>query len=66
MVTVRMKTHITGTRNGVRWPAPGGTVELPSGEANDLIAAGLAEAVPDEPKTEKRPAARKGVETRKA
>ncbi len=40
-----MKLQILGSRNGVRWPAPGETKDLPSGEAADLIAAGVAEAV---------------------
>lgn len=40
---VRMKTQITGSRNGVRWPAAGGEVDLPDNEAADLCAAGLAE-----------------------
>mgnify|MGYP006058158817 FL=1 len=42
---VRMKTQLTGTRNGVRWPAPGGEVTLPDNEGADLCAAGLAEPV---------------------
>lgn len=39
---VRMKTHITGTRNGVEWPKIGGMLELPDQEALDLVAAGYA------------------------
>ena len=46
---VRMKTQITGTRNGVRWPAAGGEVDLPAGEAADLCAQGLAEPVVEQP-----------------
>lgn len=42
---VRMNIHITGSRNGLRWPPAGGEVELPVGEANDLIAQGFAEVV---------------------
>ena len=42
---VRMKTQLTGTRNGARWPAPGGEVTLPGNEGADLCAAGLAEPV---------------------
>lgn len=38
-----MLTRIEGTRNAVRWPEAGGVVDLPDGEAADLIAAGLAE-----------------------
>lgn len=51
---VRMKLHLTGTRNGVRWPEAGETKSLPEGEALDLIRAGLAEVVAEEkPKVEK-------------
>lgn len=46
---IRMKTRIEGSRNGVRWPAAGNVVDLPEGEAHDLIAAGLAEPVQAEP-----------------
>lgn len=46
---IRMKTHVAGSRNGERWPLAGGTKELPDGEAQDLIAAGLAEPVKAEP-----------------
>jgi hypothetical protein len=44
---VRMNIHITGSRNGVRWPAAGGEVVLPDNEAADLCAQGLAEPVVD-------------------
>lgn len=51
---VRMKLHLTGTRNGLRWPEAGETKTLPEGEALDLIRAGLAEAVAEPtPKVEK-------------
>lgn len=53
-----MNTRIEGTRNGVRWPEAGGEVDLPSGEAADLISQGLAAPVVEE-RTEKRPAAKK-------
>lgn len=42
---VEMKIQITGTRNGLRWPAVGGVVDLPDGEASDLVAQGFAEKV---------------------
>lgn len=45
---VRMREQILGTRNGVRWPAPGEVKNLPDGEAAELIVAGIAEQV-DEP-----------------
>jgi len=41
-VRVTMKARITGTRNGVDWPAPGETVDLPQDEAEQLVANGLA------------------------
>ena len=59
---VRMKQQLTGSRNGLRWPAPGGVIE-----AADLLASGIAEPVKAEKpadKAEKRPASRKRVETR--
>ncbi len=37
---------MSGTRDGVDWPARGGECDLPAGEAADLIAAGYAVAVP--------------------
>lgn len=50
---ITMKTRIAGSRNGVRWPAAGGVVDLPSGEAADLCAAGLAEPVAEIAQPEK-------------
>ena len=44
MVEVRMQVQISGTRNGVDWPARGGTLDVPEGEAKDLIANGMAVA----------------------
>lgn len=43
---VRMKTHITGYRDGVEWPQVGGELDLPDPEAADMIANGYAEEVP--------------------
>jgi len=54
---VRMKTQLTGSRNGVRWPAVGEVKVLPDGEATDLCIAGLAEPVVED-RAEKRPAKR--------
>ncbi len=56
-----MKVRIEGTRNGVRWPAAGGVVDLPDGEAADLVSQGLAVPVPVEP----RKATARKAETRK-
>lgn len=39
---VRMKEQITGTRDSIRWPAPGEEIELPDGEAMDLCSIGAA------------------------
>ncbi|MFF4752657.1 hypothetical protein ACWD5R_11425 [Streptomyces sp. NPDC002514] len=39
---VRMKVTISGTRDGEPWPERGGVVDLPDGEAGQMIAAGLA------------------------
>lgn len=63
---VRMEIQITGTRNGVRWPAPGGEVDLPDGEAADLCAQGFAVPVAEVPsvRAEKRPAVKKSAEKR--
>jgi hypothetical protein len=42
---VQLIAKISGTRNGEDWPAPGGVIDLPAGEAADLIASGVAKAV---------------------
>lgn len=44
---VQMTKNITGYRNLEPWPAPGGTIEVPDHEAEDLINAGLAR-IPEE------------------
>lgn len=46
LMLIKMTANITGTRDGVDWPAVGGTLDVPDSEAADLIAAGLAEAEP--------------------
>ncbi|MGV4984518.1 hypothetical protein ACVB8X_13940 [Streptomyces sp. NRAIS4] len=45
---IRMKTAVSGSRNGVPWPPRGGTVELPDDEAAGLCASGMAEPVADD------------------
>ncbi|MGW8975498.1 hypothetical protein, partial [Streptomyces platensis] len=40
---VRMKVTISGTRDGQPWPERGQSVDLPDGEAKQMVAAGLAE-----------------------
>ena len=47
---VRLLVAISGTRDGVEWPARGGFIDLPDSEAADMIHAGLAAA--DEPGVE--------------
>ncbi|MCI3277522.1 hypothetical protein [Streptomyces cylindrosporus] len=42
---IRMKTTVSGSRNGVPWPPRGETVELPDDEATALCASGMAEPV---------------------
>lgn len=44
---VRMKVHVSGTRNGLRWPPVGDVVELPDSEGARLCAAGLAVPEPE-------------------
>lgn len=55
MAKVKMLVDISGTSNGKTWPKRGETVDLPQSKADDLVAAGLAEAVGPAPK-EKRTA----------
>lgn len=45
MAEVKMIQQISGTRNGVDWPAPGETVDVPEWEAADLVSNGFAEPV---------------------
>jgi hypothetical protein len=44
---VRMKSFISGTRDGVDWPGPGEELDVPDAEAVELLNAGLAEAAPE-------------------
>jgi hypothetical protein len=61
---VQMKVEISGVRDGARWPLKGETIDLPTDEAEALIAAGMAEVLNSAPKVEKRPAAASKVEKR--
>jgi len=45
MAKVKMKFQITGTRDGLDWPAAGDTIDVPADEADDLVRAGVAEKV---------------------
>jgi hypothetical protein len=49
---IRMKVTMSGTRNGEDWPAAGATVDLPTGEAQHLVASGIAEEVDGTPEVE--------------
>jgi hypothetical protein len=40
---IEMRAQLSGTRDGVEWPAPGEVVDLPDDEAAQLIADGLAQ-----------------------
>lgn len=57
---VKMTAQLTGTRNGVRWPAPGSVVEVGPSEGADLcgqrVAVPVVESVGE--KAEKRPTKR--------
>lgn len=45
---ITLIAHITGTRNGVDWPALGETIDVPDSEAADLIGSRLAVEAPAE------------------
>jgi hypothetical protein len=47
-VKVKMNIWISGTRNGVPWPAVGQVVDLPDVEAVKLCASGQASAVAED------------------
>jgi hypothetical protein len=48
---VRLLQQISGTRNGLNWPAPGTVVDLPDSEARDMVNSGLAADPGDETRT---------------
>lgn len=65
MATIKMLANISGTRDGVEWPALGGTIDLPTDEADALVAAGLGRII-DAPKVERAtPRAKTETATRK-
>lgn len=49
---VKMKSDISGSRDGKPWPRRGFTIELPEMEARELIAEGMAEVAPATPPVE--------------
>jgi hypothetical protein len=46
MMRIVMTQIVSGTRNGVEWPAVGERLTVPDDEADQLIATGLAVADP--------------------
>ncbi|MEW2177146.1 hypothetical protein AB0890_12555 [Streptomyces sp. NPDC005406] len=42
---IRMKVSLSGTRNGEGWPPAGEIADIPTGEAQHLVASGIAEEV---------------------
>lgn len=42
---IRMKIDISGSRNGEPWPPKGEIADVPTGEAQHLVASGIAEEV---------------------
>ncbi|MGW4886911.1 hypothetical protein [Streptomyces murinus] len=42
---IRMKTDVSGSRDGQPWPRRGSTLEVPDAEGADLCKAGIAEPV---------------------
>lgn len=63
MALVKMVAPISGSRNGVAWPAVGETLDVPADEAALLVATGIAEAAAAEAPVETATASSKGVET---
>ena len=59
-MNITMRRQISGSRDGVDWPAPGESIDVPDDEAASLIGLGLAEAAADAPADEA-PAGRKGA-----
>jgi hypothetical protein len=49
---VKLKVQLSGTRDGVPWPAIGSVVELPDDEARDMMASGVADPTDDKDKPE--------------
>lgn len=46
---VTMRHQISGVRDGVPWPPPGKSIELPDAEAAAVIQSGMARLADDEP-----------------
>lgn len=50
MIQIILRCPLSGTRDGIDWPAPGTPFEVPDAEAVDLLSLGVAEAVEVKPK----------------
>lgn len=61
---IKMLIQIAGARDGVAYPAPGETLDLPDNEAAKLCAAGFAEPIAERAKPEK--AVARQAETRES
>lgn len=48
-----MKRQISGTRDGLDWPAPGEPMDVPDAEGADLCALGMAEPVAEPARAER-------------
>jgi hypothetical protein len=57
---VTMLRQVSGTRDGVDWPAPGESIDVPDDEAESLIGNGLAKAADGEPEPAPVEESRKG------
>jgi hypothetical protein len=49
---VKLKVQLSGTRDGVSWPAVGSVVELPDDEARDMLTSGVAGPLDDKDQNE--------------
>ncbi len=54
---IRMIAALSGLRDGVAWPAPGGEIVVPDAEGAELCANGYAEPIAQAARVETRPAA---------
>lgn len=61
---VQMIGTVSGTRDGLDWPKPGQTIDLPADEAAQLIANKLARPAKDAPREERADAPAAKVEKR--
>lgn len=50
VMKIQMIAQISGSREGIDWPAPGGILDVPADEAADLIKSKIARDAKDAPK----------------